>query len=595
MKRRIAPNLLVLCAAAISGGASATSWLEELHLRVRQDMEHELNFISSEEYAPPPPTEELFRRTLQSVHGQGVMAREQGKGGNSNGGNSNGGVMNRNSNTRNNNNNNNNDRGEGCSSPLIKWTTSQVRSMGYHAYKTLHDNKIIQMAYVYKHYIDRNQEEEYFINDIQTAELRKRHRDTIAFWSDADIDNTIVTDNVLLLSMHGKDLEEDDKLVPTILRMFDFDDMNEVLEFAAKVQRLIADLPRGYDNPLLTMNAIATRSTYNYGTYGGHDDPSRRTKDSIIIGDGVLEFLIESGLESSGPDFVHAHEFGHHLQFQIVDDLISSERPNEASFKDDDRKKELMADAIGGYFLAHDRGGDMIAREIGVFERTAFSTGDCSTDQEDHHGTPAQRECAAVWGASTAARAEERGEFVLDAEVFVNAFHDAYGGILGLGREECTLVLEGVSSVDVTSIDSPLQENEDEEVEEEWSTSEDEEQNELTTAGNVIDQEEEDSGDFQEGDREPGVSLQEWLDSIEENNRHNTGSRGQPSQVSPPDDQEADASTQPGSNPPMRHGVTMKDCHQPWVHCEASSGYIGFAGWSLYTVSAAMTVALLIY
>eukprot|EP00585_Thalassiosira_rotula_P010068 CAMPEP_0196135990 /NCGR_PEP_ID=MMETSP0910-20130528/4442_1 /TAXON_ID=49265 /ORGANISM="Thalassiosira rotula, Strain GSO102" /LENGTH=582 /DNA_ID=CAMNT_0041396199 /DNA_START=13 /DNA_END=1758 /DNA_ORIENTATION=+ len=582
MKRRIAPKLLILCAAAVAtttiiipGGASATSWLEEYHLRVRQDMEHELNFISNEEFAPPPPTEELFRRTLQSVHGQGVMAREQGKDGggssssNNNGG-GNGGVSNRNSNTRNNNNNNNNnnnDRGEGCSSPLIKWTTSQVRSMGYNAYKTLHDNKIIQMAYVYKHYIDRNQEEEYFVNDVQTAELRKRHRDTIAFWSDADIDNSIVTDEILLLSMHGRDLEEDDKLVPTILRMFDFHDMNEVLEFASKVQGLIEDLPGGYDNPLLTMNAIATRSTYNYGTYGGHDDPTRRTKDSIIIGDGVLTFLIESGLESSGPDFVHAHEFGHHLQFQIVDNLISNRRPHEASFKDDDRKKELMADAIGGYFLAHDMGGDMVAADIGIFERTAFSTGDCSTSQEDHHGTPAQRECAAVWGASMAARAEEGGQFVLDAEVFVNAFHDAYGGILGLGEEECTLVLEGVSSLDVTSVDSPLEESEDEEDDEEveWSTSEDEEGgNEMTTVGNAIDKEEEDSGDYQQEDQKPGVSLQEWLDSVEELNQHNTGTPlGQPSQASP-DVQEPDVRTQAGSNPPMKHGVTMKDCHQPW-------------------------------
>jgi len=580
MKRRIAPGLLLLYAAAIPGGASATSWLEEFHLRVRQDMEHELNFISSEEFAPPPPTDELFRRTLQSVHGQGVMAREQATRNNNNGGSSG------NSNTRNN--KNKMDRGDECSSPLIKWTTGQVRAMGYLAYKTLHENKIIQMAYVYKHYIDRNTEEEYFVDDIQTAELRRRHDDTIAFWSDADIDNSIVTDDILLLSMHGKDLEEDDKLVPTLLRMFDFNDMSEVLEFAAKVQRLIADLPHGFDNPLLTMNAIATRSTYNYGSYGGHDDPSRRTKDSIIIGDGVLKFLIESGLERSGPDFVHAHEFGHHLQFQIVDNLISDKRPGEASFKDDDRKKELMADAIGGYFLAHDRGGDMVAHEIGIFERTAFSTGDCSTSQEDHHGTPSQRECAAVWGASMAARAEERGDFVLDAEVFVNAFHDAYGGILALGREECTLVLEGVSSVDVPSIDYPLQE---EEVEMEWSTSEDEEeQNELTTAGNVRDNEEEYSADYQGEDQKPGVSLQDWLDSI----NHNTGSQGQPSQSSP-EDQVADASTQARKNPPMRHGVTINDCNQPWVHCKVSSGYIGFTGWSLYMVSAAMAVALLIY
>ena len=87
------------------------------------------------------------------------------------------------------------------------------------------------------------------------------------------------------------------------------------------------------------------------------------------------------------------------------DNLILSKRPDEASFKDVNRKKELMADVIGGYFLAHDKGGDMIARKIGIFERTAFSTGDYSTNQEDWYGTLAQQECAAVWDASTAVRA----------------------------------------------------------------------------------------------------------------------------------------------------------------------------------------------
>ena len=52
----------------------------------------------------------------------------------------------------------------------------------------------------------------------------KRHRDTMAFWSEADVDDSIVTDGILLLSMHGKDLMDNDKLVPTIIHLFDFDD-----------------------------------------------------------------------------------------------------------------------------------------------------------------------------------------------------------------------------------------------------------------------------------------------------------------------------------------------------------------------------------
>jgi predicted metalloprotease len=86
-----------------------------------------------------------------------------------------------------------------------------------------------------------------------------------------------------------------------------------------------------------------------------------------MIGDGVLRFLDESGLLSAGGlDFVHAHEFGHHVQFRL-DHAYPDDRGYDND-DDDNRREELMADAIGGYYLAHDEGGDATRREI-----------DCST------------------------------------------------------------------------------------------------------------------------------------------------------------------------------------------------------------------------
>ena len=38
---------------------------------------------------------------------------------------------------------------------------------------------------------------------------------------------------------------------------------------------------------------------------------------SSIIGDGVLQFVTDARLMSLGQDFVHAHEFGHHLQYEM--------------------------------------------------------------------------------------------------------------------------------------------------------------------------------------------------------------------------------------------------------------------------------------
>ena len=201
--------------------------------------------------------------------------------------------------------------------------------------------------------------------------------------------------------------------------------------------RNLKERAQDFDHPLLTMNAIATNSD---------DASSSHVKDSIIIGDGVLQFLYDSGLQSSGPDFVHAHEFGHHVQFQI--DMTV---PPGSSYTNDDRREELMADAIGGYYSAHDLGANMSPEEIATFHKAAFSTGDCSVeDNEDHHGLPLQRQCAAIWGASLAALQEDGGGVggggvitpILDPQVFVNSFNSAYESILKMDTMACTLILE---------------------------------------------------------------------------------------------------------------------------------------------------------
>lgn len=290
------------------------------------------------------------------------------------------------------------------------------------------------MPYIYKHYIDKNEEGESFGYDgAETRELMQRHKDTMAFWTEADVDDTIDTEGILLLSMHGRDMMDDEKLVPTIIHMFDFDNDNDVLEFAHKVREYIESLPGGYDNPLLTMNAIATKGGRNRSR---DSSSSSRTVASLIIGDGVLQFVKDAGLDSSGPDFVHAHEFGHHLQYEM-----DKAHTVPQGYENDIRRKELMADAISAYFLAHDRGGNMDAHQIGEFAMTAFATGDCNVGQEDHHGTPKQRHCASVWGASRAALAED-GSQLIDPETFVELFNAAYQGILDLDDNQCVLVLE---------------------------------------------------------------------------------------------------------------------------------------------------------
>ncbi|KAL9182046.1 hypothetical protein ACHAXT_012389 [Thalassiosira profunda] len=481
MKRRIAPRLVALAAAAslISAPSEATL-LDDHGLTIKPALARELHALAHGEFAPAHP--DVVDRRLQPG---GVLARERAS-------------PTAHTSTH-------APKVEECSSPLVEWTTRRVREMGAAAYRELFESKVPQMAYVYKHYVDRTHEDEYFVDEAQTAELNKRHADTVRFWREADVDNSIMTDDVLLLSMHGEDLRDNAKLVPTLEKMFDFQHMSDVLAFAGKVQGMIEALPMGYNNPLLTMNAVATRSTHNHGSFGGHSNPDRRIKDSVIVGDGVLQFLYDSGLHASGPDFVYAHEFGHHLQFQM--DMAV---PAGARYTHDDRRKELMADALAGYFLAHDDGGDFDAEAIGIFDRTAFATGDCSTGRDDHHGTPEQRRCASLWGAS---RAAEDDAPVLDPEEFVQSFNGAYLGILGLEAGACTLILEEASADEPLEAEIPsfTVAEESPEYEPEQAAEESQEYE----LGALAFQEEGNDGEETSGD---AIGIADWLDAVQQQN-----------------------------------------------------------------------------
>ena len=478
MKRRIAHHAAVATAATVAAVVSAiasdvahAALIDDYRLRVRSDMEHELTYLSDSEFAPPRPDSPRLLRELHRLAAEEIEEEdEDGEGQRDSGGDRNDrndgddgdrrrrrrrrGAMERRAAAR-------------CSSPLASWTAAQIRTMGHDAYRTLYESRIVHMPYVYKHYVDvydgSNPESQIFVDEYRTRHLQRRHRDAISFWRSSDIDGDLMGyDNVLLLSMDGYVLGDDDKLVPTIMRMFDFESMDEILDFASEVRGIVESLPDGYANPLLTMNAIATRSNYQKGSYGGHDDaPSRhggaggggRVKDSIMIGDGVLRFLDESGhLETGSLDFVHAHEFGHHVQFRLDHAYppAGDHRGYDNGDDDDgDRREELMADAIGGYYLAHDEGGDATRREIDMFVDAAHATGDCE-DGEDggggavaaaaagdgHHGTPDQRRCAAAWGARLATMAVPAAA-LLDPRSFAIEFDGAYGDILGLDAVAC--------------------------------------------------------------------------------------------------------------------------------------------------------------
>ncbi|MBY5163507.1 neutral zinc metallopeptidase [Salsipaludibacter albus] len=226
------------------------------------------------------------------------------------------------------------------------------------------------------------------VDGSQTREQRTRHKDAQRFWD-------VPTDDVRLHGMHGADIADDAKMVPTVQALFGVGagTAQAVVDF---VQAQIEAEPTiGYDHPYFTLNAFAIE--------GGEILPGLVIPDKIVMGDGVLTALDELGIGDNGPDFVHAHEFAHHVQFEIG--AFDSPLPAPEAT----RRTELMADAFAAYNLAHARGATFQTKRITEAIVGAYDVGDCSFTNSGHHGTPNQREAAATWGAGLAQDARPQG------------------------------------------------------------------------------------------------------------------------------------------------------------------------------------------
>lgn len=111
-------------------------------------------------------------------------------------------------------------------------------------------------------------------------------------------------------------------------------------------------------------------------------------------------------LGTNGPDFVHAHEFAHHVQFEIGAFFPDPPIPDPAEAT---RRTELMADAFGAYYSSHARGATFQAKRFADVMNAAFGFGDCDFFSPNHHGTPNQREAAAIWGGDIADPKRKKG------------------------------------------------------------------------------------------------------------------------------------------------------------------------------------------
>lgn len=323
--------------------------------------------------------------------------------------------------------------------------------MGVDAWEDMNEYNITSLAYYYKHHVSGHDgTNEYFGKDGERTDRMIQNHDALAkFWSTAEREGSTTasgasSNDVVLLGMHGVDLADDARLLATLQQMhrMDYGAANFLLE---KIRHIIESLPGMYDNPLLTANAIAIQSV----------DPfdGRSERDSIIVGDGIYEFLEWLGLGDDGVAYIHSHEYAHHLQYDLGIGYYGSTTSAAASADSaavETRWWEMMADALGSYFNAHSAGGRMDDDALLNVHRAAFSLGDCEDTIGSHHGLPRQRECASNYGADLALVSYYNDGYVMPPSVLRDLFDEKYERIVRLDGEQCTAVVdESVLDVEI--------------------------------------------------------------------------------------------------------------------------------------------------
>lgn len=234
----------------------------------------------------------------------------------------------------------------------------------------------------------------YAVRPGDRTQLTHTFRDAKRFWD-------VSSSDMQLHAMHGSMLTDRSRVARVLMRGFGFD-RAWADEYAEFISRVVAATPAFDDgnNPLFTLNAFAF-------TPQGHDPQVvAGVHDKLVFGDGILDAFAALGMTDVAPRAILGHEFGHQVQFQ--DNLYDSPLTGAEAT----RRTELMADAMGTYFLTHSRGLSLNTRRVLEGEKTLYDVGDCSFDAPNHHGTPNQRLRASQWGARLATSAQKQGHIL---------------------------------------------------------------------------------------------------------------------------------------------------------------------------------------
>ncbi|MBC3542434.1 hypothetical protein ACFSC6_06040 [Rufibacter sediminis] len=255
----------------------------------------------------------------------------------------------------------------------------------------------------YSAYFDTS--EQYFgKNGEYTNLMAKRKRDLETFWNMPNL--------IQINGQHTATLNDREKLAD-VYQIVGTNIRTREQAYAAADQILYFNTFSPYlpESPFFALDGFAT-------TY----------RNLIVIGDGIVEMLSETGVEQ---DIVWtgilAHEWAHQVQFKNM----TAWYPNGAA-KDQaeaTRYTELEADFMAAYYMTHKRGATYNSKRVEDFLTLFFQIGDCGFTSTGHHGTPAQRMAAARLGFQLADEAQKQGHILTQQQVH-EAFVSRVGSVL---------------------------------------------------------------------------------------------------------------------------------------------------------------------
>lgn len=280
--------------------------------------------------------------------------------------------------------------------PLRKWLNDEFLSWGLEPTLIAASPELLMsdLAIFHALYFDNSpQNQSYGVDGKYTDQINKGLKDLKSFW---DID----AEKIMTVGAHGSMLQDRNKVVKMYTKIFGYssEKANKYADSLATLFKIYPQFLNGA-HPAFSFNQIAVPDT-TFPNIG-------QIPAKIVIGDGLLEGLDAIGYAKTAPQAILAHEFGHHIQYDL-----GILKPGMKQTPKTSRRVELMADAYAAYFLAHNKGAAMQLNDLQKVAEVLFNTGDCDFTIDGHHGTPTQRKAAAEWGYNLARNADNKDQII---------------------------------------------------------------------------------------------------------------------------------------------------------------------------------------